>query len=103
MKKIMLLLILSLFITGCVESNDSTQAEFSDNTIDVCDTTIEPSDYIDDGYFNIERYTESIEEICDESFHDRYEEEMEELDEVIEWCYKKKGYDSMKECIGENY
>lgn len=100
-KNILLLCIMILFITGCEMENE--KYKINDNTLDICGTTIEPSDFFEGDDFNIRSYTESIEEICDESFHERHSEELEEIEEVIEWCYNNKEYSSIKECISENY
>ena len=98
---------------------ENEKYKINDNTLDICGTTIEPSDFFDGDDFNIRSYTESIEETCDESFHERHSEELEEIcdesfnerhseeleeiEEVIEWCYNNKEYSSIKECVSENY
>ena len=102
MKKVFLIIIccsLIFLITACDSDEDNSRYKVSDKTVNICNNTIEPSDFYDGDEFDIEGYTESIEEICNDDYNDT----LDQLSEVINQCdnYKEEGYESIQECIAE--
>lgn len=104
MKKFILIPLLLIFITGCYsKSIDISELE----SINVCDESFDLKDYIikdsDGNTFDEDSLSEDIYNQCN------IDSTLEELDnrlyEAIDACenFRESGYETLKECMQENF